>query len=141
MKRDIYYFYILLGVGIGIIITSVFFILNPYVKYKEYSNEEIIEMASELGMVTVKESIGTNNEKEIKIEEEKVEGKTFTIRPGQSLIEIANNLFENGIIEDKKEFVQFIMDNKMEKRLLPGDYILEKNLSYSTLMKILTSVK
>ena len=135
MKRDIYYFYILLGVGIGIIITSVFFILNPYVKYKEYSNEEIIEMASELGMVTVKESIGTNNEKEM------VEGKTFTIRPGQSLIEIANNLFENGIIEDKKEFVQFIMDNKMEKRLLPGDYILEKNLSYSTLMKILTSVK
>ena len=98
-------------------------------------------MASELGMVKVKESIGTNNEKEIKIEEEKVEGKTFTIRPGQSLIEIANNLFENGIIEDKKEFVQFIMDNKMEKRLLPGDYILEKNLSYSTLMKILTSVK
>ena len=109
--------------------------------YDSASNEEIIEMASELGMVTVKESIGTNNEKEIKIEEEKVEGKTFTIRPGQSLIEIANNLFENGIIEDKKEFVQFIMDNKMEKRLLPGNYILEKNLSYNTLMKTLTSIK
>lgn len=140
MKRDIYNFYILFGVGIGIIVTSIFFILNPHVKYKEYSNEEIIEKATELGMVTVKESLDKNKENDIEFEEMTV-GKKVTISSGQSLIEIANNLLENGIIEDKQEFVQFVLDNKMEKRLLPGDYILQSNLSYNTIMKTITSIK
>lgn len=140
MKRDIYNFYILFGVGIGIIVTSIFFILNPHVKYKEYSNEEIIEKATELGMVTVKESLDKNKENDIEFEEMTI-GKKVTISSGQSLIEIANNLLENGIIEDKQEFVQFVLDNKMEKRLLPGDYILQSNLSYNTIMKTITSIK
>lgn len=137
MKRNVYNFYILLGVGIGIIITSVFFLLNPKVQYKEYSNEEIMEKATELGMVTIKESLSTNNEKNIKEEEIQKEMK-FSIKSGQPLVEIANNLFESGIIEDKQEFIQFIEDKKMDKRLRPGDYVLNRNLSYTTIMKILS---
>ena len=137
MKRNVYNFYILLGVGIRIIITSVFFLLNPKVQYKEYSNEEIMEKATELGMVTIKESLSTNNEKNIKEEEIQKEMK-FSIKSGQQLVEIANNLFESGIIEDKQEFIQFIEDKKMDKRLRPGDYVLNRNLSYTTIMKILS---
>lgn len=139
MKRDIYNFYILLGVGIGIIITSVFFMLNPKIKYVEYSNEAIIEKAKDLGMIPLKESINKNgNETETSGQIEEVE---FTISPGQSLVEITDKLFEKGIIENKEEFIQFAMDNNMEKSLMPGDYILQKNLSYNILINIITSKK
>lgn len=144
MKRNVYDFYILLGVGIGIIVTSLFFFLKPNVKYKEYTNEEIIEKATELGMVTIKESLNTNRKENI--EKEETQTKTqkeikFTVSSGQPLVEIANNLFKSGIIEDKEEFIQFVKDNNMDKRLLPGDYVLKSNLSYTTIMKILSSKK
>ncbi|WP_077367248.1 hypothetical protein [Anaerosalibacter sp. Marseille-P3206] len=144
MKRNVYDFYILLGVGIGIIVTSLFFFLKPNVKYKEYTNEEIIEKATELGMVTIKESLNTNRKENI--EKEETQTKTqkeikFTVNSGQPLVEIANNLFKSGIIEDKEEFIQFVKDNNMDKRLLPGDYVLKSNLSYTTIMKILSSKK
>jgi len=140
----VYNFYVLLGVGIGIIISSVFFFLNPNVQYKEYSNEEIIEKATELGMVTIKEALNTNNEENIRKEETQLETEReikFTISSGQPLVEIANNLFESEIIEDKEEFIQFVKDNNMDKRLLPGDYVLKSNLSYATIMKILSTKK
>lgn len=144
MKRNVYNYYILFGVGIGIIVTSVFFFLKPNVKYKEYTNEEIIEKATELGMVTIKESLNTNRKENI--EKEETQTKTqkeikFTVSSGQPLVEIANNLFKSGIIEDKEEFIQFVKDNNMDKRLLPGDYVLKSNLSYTTIMKILSSKK
>lgn len=139
MKRDTCNIYILLGVGIGIIITSVFFMLNPKIKYVEYSNEEIMEKAKDLGMVPLKETLNNNgNEKETAGQTEEVE---FTISPGQSLVEVADKLLEKEIIENKEKFIKFAMDNKMEKSVMPGDYILQKKLSYKIVLNIITNKK
>lgn len=139
MKSKQYIFYILLGVGIGIILTSFIFILNPNIKYKEYSNSEIIDKARELGMVSVKDNIERNSEEEDKDTEEINSEYVFTIKNNETLSGIATNLSKIGIIEEKDEFIQFVKDHKMETKLLPGTYKLKKNLSYTTILKILTT--
>lgn len=47
--------YLILGLGIGIIITNLLYSINPKVEYREYTEEEIVSLAKELGMVFVKE--------------------------------------------------------------------------------------
>ena len=78
LKIKIKYFYILLGFGIGIIFTSTVFILNPYIEYKDYSKEEIVEKAKELGMVFVKENIQVDSadiDEDVDVEEEIADSK------------------------------------------------------------------
>ncbi|MCB5560239.1 hypothetical protein [Anaerosalibacter bizertensis] len=60
MRDKINIFYIILGIGIGIILTSLIFTLKPKIKYVDYSDDEIIKKAKELGMVSVKEKIELN---------------------------------------------------------------------------------
>lgn len=124
--------YILLGIGIGIILTSIFFYINPLVKYAEYTDEEIKEKAKDLGMVSIKEFIKDNGEKEDYIIE-------FKISSGDTLSDIANNLIDLSIIEDKEEFIKFVKDKKLDKKLRPGTYKLKLNLSYSSILEILSN--
>lgn len=124
--------YILLGIGIGIILTSIFFYINPLVKYAEYTDEEIKEKAKDLGMVSIKEFIKDNGEKEDYIIE-------FKISSGDTLSDIANNLIDLSIIEDKEEFIKFVKDKKLDKKLRPGTYKLKPNLSYSSILEILSN--
>lgn len=49
--------YLLLGIGIGIILINALYSLYPEVKYKELSEEMIIERAEELGYISLKEKI------------------------------------------------------------------------------------
>ena len=39
--------FLLLGIGIGIILTTIY-IFNPYIEYRDYSKEEIIAEATDL---------------------------------------------------------------------------------------------
>ena len=75
--------YIILGLGIGILLTSMIYIFNPVVEYRDYSEEEIVELASELGMVFIKESIDTSD---IKSSNEKQEKATIIVKEGDSLV-------------------------------------------------------
>lgn len=56
--------FLLLGLGIGIILTNAIYTLNPPWEYRDYSNQEIIERAKELGMVFIKDSIDIAADKE-----------------------------------------------------------------------------
>jgi cell division protein YceG involved in septum cleavage len=128
-----------LGIGIGIILTSFVFVLKPQIQYKEYTNEEIINKAKELGMVSFKENINTDYTKEVV--EDNNEEIRIKIDVNSSLSEVSDKLFAQKIIEDKGEFIQFVKDKGMETKLRPGTYSLKKNMSYTSIINILTKTK
>ena len=64
IKNKIYY--LLLGIGLGIIITSSMNIVFNKAEKIEYTDEQIIEKAKSLGMISIKENI-ENNDKEKKV--------------------------------------------------------------------------
>ncbi|SCL95623.1 hypothetical protein [Sporanaerobacter sp. PP17-6a] len=131
MTKKIYFFYILIGIGIGIIFSTFIFKLNPIVEDRQYSDDEIIEKAKELGMVFVKENIDVKPSS-------KEEYSSFVVKNGDTLIDISNNLFKKGFVDDPDEFTQFVKDKGLERKIAPEKYELKKNLSYTTILKILT---
>lgn len=149
-------YYILLGIGIGTILSGALVISRPNVKYKQYTDEEIRELARNLGMISIKDSItiedkkdnnktdesNDTKEQDTESNEDSQEGKevtkvTFRINKGDSSEVIINNLFKEGIIDNKGEFREIIMLNKAEKNISYGIFELEKGMDYEELIKIL----
>jgi len=131
LTKKIYFFYILIGIGIGIIFSTFIFKLNPIVEDRQYSDDEIIEKAKELGMVFVKENIDVKPSS-------KEEYSSFIVGKEDTLTDVSNNLFKKGLIDDPKEFTQFVEDKGLDKNIISKKYELKKNLSYTTILRILT---
>ncbi len=153
--------YILLGLGIGILLTNFIYYIRPNVEYRNLSDDEIIEKAKDLGMVFVKDTIQidkyneenideTIKEKEedyideFKEEEEKdyvaepKEEILFKIEEGQNLKTIATNLYNIGLIDDTNSFISFCKEKNITTLFRVGTYKLTKGMDYETLIKILT---
>ena len=138
--------YLLLGLGIGIIITNLVYSFNPNVEYRQYTEEEIISQARELGMVFVKDSISastnTNSSEEktgSTVKDERPREKlTLVVEAGDTLEKVSNKLFELGAIEDSQDFHKFAKEKKLEKKIRIGTYTLEPNMDYETIIKIIT---
>ena len=134
--------YLVLGLGIGIILTSTIYTLNPNVKYKEYTEEEIITAATDLGMVFVKDSIDTSRDKKSKREEQKdKKGKEeiiLVVEAGDNSEKVFDKLLELGVITDKKDFSKYAKEKNIEKRIRIGTYKLALNMDYDTIISILT---
>jgi hypothetical protein len=150
--------YLILGIGIGIVLTNTIYIFNPKTKHIDYTDQEIIEKAREMGMVkikdnidTTKDEISTNELKEDKIEvsikteeetnksDEKEEKIKFVINYGDTLMGIAKNLLDAGIIDDENEFIQLAKENKLNSKFRTGTYYIKPNTNYSDIMKMLTT--
>lgn len=129
--------FILLGVGIGIIITNTVYCLNPIVEYKEYTQEEIIEKAKDLGMVFVKESIDVDNQSKEDYEE-KSKKYLFVIEQGDNLKEISYNLLEKGIIDDAEDFRNYAKEKGVSRKFRVGTYSLNYHMDYDEIINILT---
>ncbi|NMA86109.1 MAG: endolytic transglycosylase MltG [Tissierellia bacterium] len=138
--------YLLLGLGIGIIITNLIYSFNPSVEYREYTEEEIISQAKELGMVFVKDSISTSTNTDLpeekvdstKIIEETEEELILIVESGDTLEKVSNKLFELGVIENGEDFHKYAKERKLEKKIRIGTYTLESNMDYETITKIIT---
>lgn len=136
----------LLGIGIGIILTNTIYTFNPNIKYKDYSEEEIIAEATDLGMVFIKDNIDVSSKKEecseISINDIKKEGQKkeiqFTVEDGDSLEKVSKGLYESGIIDDAEKFHKFAKDKKVDKKLRVGTYMFSFNFDYETIINILT---
>lgn len=144
--------FILLGLGIGIILTNTFYTFNPNIEYREYTEEEIVAIATDLGMVFLKDNIGTSpkeekepvkeasleleREKE-KEEEEKMDEVVFTIETGDSLIKVSRGLEKAGVIYDAEDFLNFAKDKGVDRKLRVGVYNLTTGLDYDTILSIL----
>lgn len=128
--------YIILGLGIGILLTSIIYIFNPVVEYRDYSEEEIVELASELGMVFIKESIDTSDIK--KRSNEKQEKVTIIVEEGDSLGDVSIKLFELELIDSAERFHDYAKEKGMEKKIRVGIYELTPYQSYDDILDILT---
>ncbi len=156
--------YLLLGIGCGIVLASGLYFLFPEVRYKDVSDEVIIERAKELGYVSLKESLEKEVSKDIGIEDEKLEENKedkekegakdigqvdkseekfdedsieIEIKPGENLSDIARKLLDAGLIRDIEEFKLLARSKGVDKKLSYGVYDFKYNTSYSTIIKIL----
>jgi len=131
--------YILLGIGMGILLTNIIYNFHPNVEYKEYSEEEIIEKAKELGMVFLKDTIKVNDTTaESKGDSKKVK---FEVKEGDSLKEVATNLFNAGIIEDVNSFIKYVKVKGFDKKIRTGSHILTSDMDYDEIIDILIKRK
>lgn len=137
--------YLLLGLGIGIIITNILNSLYPRLEYIELSDEEVIERAKELGMVKVKENIKIledpieDNKSEDKIEaEEVIIEKEILIEKGTELTKVAKQLYAADLIDDEEEFIFYVRGKELSGKINYGSYNIRNNLDYSEIIKILT---
>lgn len=148
--------FLLLGLGIGIILTNIFYTQFPKIEYREYTEEEIVAKATELGMVFVKENIdigpreeNTPDEKfSLKLEEENIEDKIenveevqFIIETGDSLIKVSKGLENRGIIDDAEHFLEFAKEKDADRKLRVGVYTLTTDLDYDSILSILMKLQ
>lgn len=111
---------VLLGLGIGIIITSLLGIIF-FMGYKpQLRDAEIISHARKIGMVDRYESGDDIRRKE--------DGSLlFTIHDNESFTDVSKRLYEANIIESSIEFEIMIKRDKLENAIKPGQY----NISYN----------
>ncbi|NLV89015.1 MAG: endolytic transglycosylase MltG [Tissierellia bacterium] len=159
--------YLIMGIGIGIVISSTLYSFFPVTKYVELSDDIIIEKAKALGMVSLKESLNikSNEDKEVdndlgptheyntgNMEDEKEEAIAnaedgpeedkpikLVVKKGEKLSDIANNLLDLGLIDSVEEFKEYARSNGYSRILRYGVYEIKKNTSYSDIIRILTS--
>lgn len=152
MNRDnkMIVFLVILGFGLGIIISSVINSVYPIVKYKEYSEQKIIEEAKKLGMIekeeyeklykkiaeneSVKEEVVENSEVARDVDEKYL---TIRINKDETSEMIVASLYEEGIIRDKKEFIEVIINKNVEKKLKYGVFKIKENQTYDEIIDIL----
>lgn len=138
--------YLVLGLGIGIIISSTFYSFYPRIKQVELSDDIIIQRAIELGMVSLKESINTDQivKEKIELENEEVSKDELYIKikieKGDILKDVAEKLFSLNLIDNKEEFILLAEDKMVDKLFAYGTYDIKMNTSYSTIIKILTKL-
>ena len=145
--------FIILGIGIGILLTNTIYIFNPKMEYRDYSEEEIIAKATELGMVFIKNNIETSTIKDdnenFQVDVEKSGDKEnetgekkeiqFIIEYGDSLEKVSKGLYELEIIDDMERFLKFAKDKKVDRKLRVGNYKLSLDSDYETIIKVFTS--
>lgn len=145
--------FIILGIGMGILLTNTIYIFNPKIEYRDYSEEEITAKATELGMVFIKNNIetsaieGANENSQVDVKklgdkEKEVEKKKeiqFTIEYGDSLEKVSKGLYELGIIDNVERFQKIARDKKVDKKLRVGNYKLLLGSDYETIIKAFTS--
>jgi len=110
-RRKITYF--ILGLGIGIVISSTFYSFFPVTKFVELSDDIIIERARDLGMVKVKEHI-LDGEDPLGLDKTKAEAGDVE----------ESQAFEEGgdLLEDSRLENDLDGDNE-DDRSIAGEYI------------------
>ncbi len=63
---------------------------------------------------------------------------TFEIRQGMSLQDIARSLEGIKIIDNRKEFTDFMIKNGHEKNIQPGEYTFTRGMSFEEIAKTIT---
>ncbi|MBU5314110.1 endolytic transglycosylase MltG [Tissierella carlieri] len=159
MDKKIKITYLFLGVGIGIIIASTLYSFYPKIEYIDLTDDIIMERARSLGMVGLKESIDVINKEELADEENtmesandemkevqkdieeikaEVEEREIVVESGSSLTRVSKQLYNANLIDNIDEFISFVKDKKLDKKIVTGSYKIELNSSYDEIIEILT---
>ena len=151
-KKNMYF--LLFGIGIGMLATSILNMIYPDVKHIQYTDEQIKHRATELGMVSLKDVISENGKEKEIITKENTDNNTvdsnedkqkqesevvsFIIKKGDTSEEIVERLFEQGIIKDKDKIMDIIIQKDAQRRFNYGKYDIKKGIEYEALIDILT---
>ncbi|MGI6050045.1 MAG: hypothetical protein ACOYEI_04320 [Acetivibrionales bacterium] len=111
---------VLLGMGIGIIITAILAIIFFSGVEPKLSDAEIIQRARELGMTdkyVERDDIRRNPDGSL----------IFVVYENDDFTSVSKRLYDEGIIESSIEFDIIIKKEKLENAIKPGSY----NISYS----------
>lgn len=163
-KKNMYF--LLLGIGAGMLLTSLLNIVNPRTEYVQYTDEQIKQKATELGMVSIKDVISENKElkeeiSSVKSQTEEIPGEddsinkaleadedkqqheeteviSFVIDKGENSEEIVDKLYDKGIIDDKEAFSDLIIEKGVQRRFIYGKYEIIKGIDYESLIGMLT---
>lgn len=140
---------LLIGIGIGFIISSTLNIIAKEFFTPEINDDFIIHRAKELGMVD-KESnfisinkedvVKQENEKDIKAEYlDEDETIKFKIPQGVNSEEIADILLEKKIIQSKDEFLDEINRLKLSEKIRWGIYEISYDESLESIINKITA--
>lgn len=156
--------YYLRGAGIGIfftalILTIAFAFQEP--KVLELSDDEIIEKATELGMVmatddtvvdeTTKEEdaslieetgeadAGDETDSDEEDQDESVTYVAFTVSPGDSSNAVAYNLKTKGIIDDDADFNSYMNRLGIDSLIQAGTFYIKTDIDYEDLVALLVT--
>lgn len=152
---------ILLGIGIGLILSSV---INISMSSNEMTVEEIKKEAEKHGLIVLTKEEIMNNQTPVDVPDPTPsampettagaepeispaptstpvvpEGKAIVnVKSGMSSEDIANLLNEAGVIKDTKAFLKRLGELGFENRLKVGSFEITKGLGYDDIIKILT---
>ena len=117
---------IMLGIGIGIIITSVISLIFMLGYRSEPSKDEIRTLAIKHGILdNSKTTFNPNNSDEFEL----------VISDGDNVASITEKLLQSGVIESKLEFQVEINKNGMSKRIEPGIYKIKRASSIKEIIE------
>lgn len=129
---------LLLGLGIGIILSVSIFYYNPTVKYKEYSDKQIIEKYTE---IKLKEQRKKEKDKSYNIKKEEKNDREinnkeieFTIEKGESISGIIDNLYKSKIIDNKNSFLDRLKVREATGKIQYGTYKINLPIAYDELI-------
>jgi len=128
-----------LGIGIGIILSVAIFYYNPVVKYREYSDDQIVEKYTEIKLKEQRENEKNNNKNNKKKDEKKnmedsITKLEFNIEKGQSLDAIINNLYNKEVIDNKESFLDRLKVREVTGKIQYGTYNIELPIDYDDLI-------
>lgn len=144
---------LVLGLGIGLFISSIFYNIYPKIEYKPITDQEIIERSKTLGMVSLKETISQDKAKE-KVEEDrekikesegdigkaKPEEIILNIEKGLNSEEIYDEIEKTKLIEDMEAFKKLVRDKDLEKSMKYGIYTLNEDITDEYLIDLITKI-
>ncbi len=123
---------VLMGMGLGIILTSLLGVIF-FAGYKpRLSDTEVIALAQKLGMVDRYEQSGdiTRN----------ADGTLlFTVSENETFTDVSIRLYEAGIIKSSLEFEIMIKKQSLENSIRPGKYRISFEDDTKTILQKLTS--
>lgn len=122
---------VLLGMGIGIIMTSILGFIFFLGYQPRLSDAEIISRARQLGMVDRFDAAGGI----IRNQDGSV---TFTVHEGESASQVAERLYNAGIIGSSIEFEIMIRKANLQDAIRPGDYRIDYDDNTGTIIDKLT---
>lgn len=116
-------------------------IVKEKVIKENLSDEDIIKRAKLLGMEFIEASNESENEENIETSKnvENIESVKVKISYGMSSDDIANLLYEEGIVDDAQKLDKYLIRNRYDGKLKTGNYIFDKNSTYEEIMKKITN--
>ena len=106
---------VLLGIGIGIVITSILGFIFFLGYQPQLSDSEIISRARELGMVD-------RFEAESNIRRNQDGSVTFIVSEGESSSRVAERLYDAGLIDSSIVFEIMLKKANLQDAIKPGEY-------------------